>query len=120
MNIIAFVIGLVVGILAMAFLFILNSVHQQFHEIEWHDAQKEKPSLYPLSGDPNAIQVLIHTNKDVIIDSWYYIDCDRYDFEEKESVTHFAYIDELKRTIPPCPVCSGELLNSPYANPCSL
>lgn len=119
MNIIAFVIGLAVGILAMAFLFILNSVHQSFHEIEWHDAQKEKPSLYVVE-EVQAVRVLVHTQGGAIVDTWYYVDDDYYECEGKKNVMHFAYIDELKHTIPPCPVCSGELLNSPYANPCSL
>lgn len=119
MNIIAFVIGMVVGILAMAFLFILNSVHQHFHEIDWHDAQKEKPSLYVVE-EVQAVRVLVHTQGGAIVDTWYYVDDDYYECEGKKNVTHFAYIDELKHTIPPCPVCSGELLNSPYANPCSL
>lgn len=106
---------MVVGILAMAFLFILNSVHQHFHEIDWHDAQKEKPSLYIVDTRYPHIRVLIVTKKGVVIDSTYYPEINHYDYEERKNVTHFAYIEEVKRTIPPCPVCSGTLTDNPFA-----
>lgn len=125
MNILFFVIGLVSGILCMSFLYALNSVHSTFHEIQWHDASREKPSLYVEDPDTDCpfVRVLITTKKRIVIDSTYYPGIDRYDYEEKKNVTHFAYIEEIKRTVPPCPVCSGTVgidpLN-PYAYPSPL
>lgn len=119
MDIMIFVFCMVFGIIAMAFLSILNSVHQSFHEIEWHDAQTEKPSLYVVE-EVQAIRVLVHTQGGAIVDTWYFVNDDYYECEGKKNVMHFAYIDEVKLTLPPCPVCSGEILNSPYAYPGSL
>ena len=122
MDIMIFVFGMVFGIIAMAFLFTLNSVHQSFHEIEWHDAQKEKPSEYIVPGQ-NFIHLLIHNKNGAIIDANYYVDDESLDYEAWGNVTHFAYIDELKRTIPPCPVCCDIVATNhitPYAFPGSL
>lgn len=114
-SLIYLVFGIVIGILAMAFLFVLGGVHRSFHEIEWHDAQKEKPSLYiNEQGEPRFVRVLIATKKGIIIDSVYYPDFNQYDHEWRENITHFAYIEELKSTIPPCPVCRGDILNNPF------
>lgn len=103
-----FTAGLVTGIACMAFLFILNGIHCRYHEIEWHDAQKERPSQYVIGGVCDLhIRVLIHTVKGVIIDSTYYPDSNHYDYEDCANITHFAYIEEIKNTVPSCPVCSG-------------
>ncbi len=108
MSILFFTAGLVTGIICMAFLTLLNAVHSRYHEIEWHDAQKERPSRYVIDEArfPH-IRVLIHTAKGVIVDSTYYPNSRYYDYEERANVTHFAYIEEIKNTVPPCPVCSG-------------
>lgn len=115
------VLGIFIGILGMAFLSVLNSVHRQFHEIEWHDAQQENPLFYVEEAcEPAYIRVLVCSSKGTITDTWYYPSCDKYDFFRKEEITHFAYIDEVKRTVPPCPVCSGATAVNSYdvhANP---
>ena len=125
MEMLIFIAGIIIGVVALAFFILVNNCHREFHEIEWHDAQQEKPSLYVEGTDTEFpfVRVLITTKKRIVIDSTYYPGIDRYDYEEKKNVTHFAYIEEIKRTVPPCPVCSGTVgidpLN-PYAYPGSL
>lgn len=115
MNIMYLVIGIIIGIVAMAYLAFLNAAHNSFHKIEWHDAQQESPSLYINDDEePRFVRVLIATKKGCIIDSTYYPDINHYDYELRKNITHFAYIDEIKLTVPPCPVCSGDFLNDPY------
>lgn len=124
MNIGIFIAGVFFGILAIAVFILINNRHRTFHEIEWHDAQKEKPSLYIVDKRYPHIRVLIATKKGVVIDSTYYPNIDHYDYEERVNVTHFAYIEELKQTIPPCPVCTGAFNDNPlypsYANNSTL
>ena len=121
MEIGIFIAGIVCGIVALAFFILMNNCHRVFHEIEWHDAQREKPSLYVDDAvEPHSIRVLVHSKKGVITDDWYYPDLDKYDFFANHEVTHFAYIEEVKQTVPPCPVCTASAYDSPYAVPTTL
>ncbi len=122
MQIAIFISGFILGILALVPCILMGKYHRVYHEIEWHDAKKEKPSLYIVPGQ-NFIHLLIHNKNGTVIDANYYVDDESFDYEAWENVTHFAYIDEVKLTIPPCPVCSGAFTDdpfNPYANQSTL
>ncbi len=132
------VIGIVLGVLAMAFLMVLNSFHRQYHEIEWHDAEKEKPTIRPEDGvymlsstprihEKGCVRLLVYTSEKYFFYAYYWPERDFYSFigrskREDEKIIYFSYVDELLRTIPPCPLCTGVPVNDPcnltypYAN----
>lgn len=122
MDLIIFIIGIVLGIAAMLFLRLLERAHSVFHEIDWHDASRETPTLYEHAKNGyRCIDVIIYDDGDFIVCS-YYPDDKMYNYIGGE-ISFFAYVEELKRTIPPCPVCSGVDINNPishYANPSVL
>lgn len=121
MELMIFIIGIAIGIALMLYLGLLERAHGVFHEIEWHDASKEKPTLYEYDTKGyRCIDVIIYDDGDFIVCS-YFPDDDAYRYIGE--IRFFAYIEELKRTIPPCPMCSGVGINNPishYANPCNL
>lgn len=109
--------GFVLGILFLAVIIIFNACHvTEFHEIHWYDAQKEIPSEYVMDG-MNAIHILIHNKRGAIIDCIYYLDKQLCDMEDWKNVTHFAYIEEIKHTVPPCPVCTNQYQAPNISNP---
>ena len=123
MDFVIFIIGIVLGIAAMLFLGLLERAHSVFHEIDWHDASKEKPALYayPDIRGQKGIYVVVCIDSGDFKVSCYLPDQDMYCCAGK--VLYFAYVEELRRTIPPCPVCSGVDINNPishYANPSVL
>ena len=88
---------------ALAFFVLIHSVGAQFREIEWHDARLEEPTEYmynhPIIG--NCISVLVRYDNGTIHETFWSQENEYYmAIPIPNRVTHFAYIEDIKRTIP--------------------
>jgi len=98
-----FMIGLIFGIIAMAFFVLIHSIGAQFREIEWHDAKLENPTEYmydnPILG--KCINVLVRYDNGTIHETFWSQEKNYYLAVPIECrVTHFAYLKEIEKTIP--------------------
>ena len=96
--------GAILGAAGMAFLVLLWNVRSKFTEIEWHDARLEDPS----SDGSRSIKLLVRyvtEEMDLVV---YYAEFKTYyplhrrnnNQIDELAITHFAYLDQIKRTIP--------------------
>ena len=132
MEMLIFIAGIIIGVVALSFFILVNNCHRTFHEIQWHDAKKEKPTLRVFDKETyygkEAVRLLVYTSENLFFISYYWPDADFFNFigrdiRMNEKVLYFAYWDEIKDTIPPCPVCSGAFTDNPfnpYANQSTL
>lgn len=94
--------GAFLGMIGMAFLVLLYSVSRESREIQWHDATLENPKEYVvLNGTHSFIDVLVQLDTGAFVVTIYYVNSKSYGYKTAYAqVKHFAYIREVRRSIP--------------------
>ena len=96
-----FVYGLMLGLIGMAFVVLIMSIHSRFSEIKWHDARLEEPSDYKTS---EGIEVLVRLSSGRVVTTAYFPEVQSYamyrGYTIDADITHWAYVVEVSNTIP--------------------
>ena len=98
-----FIGGFFCGMVGIAFMVLVHNIGSMLREIEWHDARLENPS-----SESRSIKLLVRyvtEEMDLVV---YYPEFKTYyplhrrnnNQIDELAITHFAYLDQIKRTIP--------------------
>ena len=102
-----FCLGIGIGVAVMLFHMFVSNMSSQYLEIQWHDAQLEEPTEYENEYflENKWTNVLVRCVNGSIYTAYYCLSTKKYyGTLLPDTMTHFAYIEEIKQTVPLNPV----------------